>query len=604
MITRRWARWLSLLGVCAAACEGRPPLDLGLEKKEEHAYKENHIVSFDVSGGLPEVDTDSGFFNFEGGRTYTNLVLAAQRAQKDEHVKGFLLRMGTMHPPWAQAEQLGALFKEIRSAGKPTYCHADSYNSAGLWFALQACDKTYVSPAGGVDTVGLAAQMVYLKRLLERFHVQADFLHMGRYKSAAETLTREGPSDDARESLLHVLTSLRQTWISGLTEARPKIPAAELAEDGPWGSLRAVELGLVDATGYEDDALEHLQELIGVTAVESGFSSAKEGRAEQIAKVIRAFAGASEDPDTNPRIIVLPTAGSISMKPSGALFSSGIAASSLNKTIRRLAKNDAVKAVVLRIDSPGGSALASDLIWRELIELKKRKPLIVSIGDMAASGGYFMACPADVIVAAKTSIVGSIGVVGGKIVLGQAFAEYGADTVTISPAGTEQAQARAAYMSALSTWDEPTRVRVGDQMREIYELFLRRVADGRSLPIEEVRKMAEGRIWSGEQGKELKLVDEIGDLARAIALAKEHAKVDDDITVEIEGGPESLLDMLLLDEDADAAKVRRAVELFQARQAGFLKLLPRGAESYVSGLQPLLDGEKVLAVMPFALHVD
>jgi protease-4 len=263
-----------------------------------------------------------------------------------------------------------------------------------------------------------------------------------------------------------------------------------------------------------------------------------------------------------------------------------------------------VKAVVLRIDSPGGSALASDLLWRELMLLKAKKPLIVSVGNLAASGGYYMACAGHRIVASRTSIVGSIGVVGGKLVLGSALTSYGVDAVTISPAKTENARERAAYLSALTPWDEGTRQRVSDQMEEIYELFLRRVAEGRGLGVDAVRRVAEGRIWSGQAGLELGLVDEIGGLDRAIELARERAGLPSNVNVEVDRGRDSWLDLLLLDEGADEEDVRAALGRIEALRPDFFALVPDRVRAHVATLAPLLAGENVLAASPFALDVE
>lgn len=583
------------------ACHGRPRLETTKEATKGDSAA--HVVQYDLTAGLEEASESQSLLGGKTAMTLSSLVVAVQKAVDDDVVEGFLLSLGSGRLNWAQAEQLGELFADVRGGGKPVHCHAHSYNNAGLWFAARACDRLHLSPAGDVDSVSIAAQVVYLKRLLERFQVHADFLHVGKYKSAAEVFTREGPSDEAREALLEVLGSMRSTWLASIAKARANQAIATLVEDGPWGADRALELGLVDALGYLSDARDAIEEVTGVEHVKRGLGGRDDNRARQIAHLIQAIAGASKDDTRDPRIVVLPAAGSITMKPSGPLYSGGIAAEPLTRTIRRLKKDEAVKAVVLRIDSPGGSALASDLLWHELTRLKEKKPLVVSVGDLAASGGYFMACAGDTIVASRTSIVGSIGVVGGKVAVGQAFSEQGVDAVTMSPATTDTLRARAAYMSALTPWDDATKQRISDQMRGIYELFLERVSAGRNLPLPEVRKIAEGRIWSGEQGLGLKLVDEIGGLTRAIAIARERAKLPDDARVDVEGGADSLLEMLLLDDDADEDDVARALARYAASRADFLPHLPEGTLRHVGSLQPLLDGEPAVAALPFAISM-
>jgi protease-4 len=292
------------------------------------------------------------------------------------------------------------------------------------------------------------------------------------------------------------------------------------------------------------------------------------------------------------------------MSGGGPFSEGGIAAKPMSKILRRLREDDHVKAVVLRIESPGGSALASDLIWHDLMQLREKKPLIASLGSVAASGGYYMACAAHKIVAHPTSIVGSIGVVGGKIALGEAFAQFGVNGVTFAASDEQGADSRAAYLSALTPWDEPTRVRVQAQMQSVYELFLSRVAQGRNVPVDQIRSIAEGRIWSGAQGKENHLVDELGGLGLAISLAKQQANLDDDADVQVEGAPEGLLDLLEIDETSDESSIRAAIQRFHALAPSPLDQLPAPLRAYAASVLPLIEGEHVLATMPFSLSIE
>jgi protease-4 len=259
---------------------------------------------------------------------------------------------------------------------------------------------------------------------------------------------------------------------------------------------------------------------------------------------------------------------------------------------------------VIRIDSPGGSALASDLLWHELMQLREKKPLIASLAGTAASGGYYMACAATRILAERTSIIGSIGVVGGKIVFGEALDQLGVSSVTFPAAKEPAAAARAAYLSPLTEWDEPTREAVRAQMSAIYELFLQRVSRGRDLPVEEVRKIAEGRIWSGEQGLEIKLIDGFGGLSEAIALAKQQAGLEDDVEVKVEGGAEGLLELLGVDsDDSDESTLRAALARVRSAAPGPFDSLAEPWRPYAGSLAPLLGRERVLTAVPFALQI-
>jgi protease-4 len=292
------------------------------------------------------------------------------------------------------------------------------------------------------------------------------------------------------------------------------------------------------------------------------------------------------------------------MEPGGVLGSEGVAFRPLAKTLRRLSEDDSVRAVVLRISSPGGSALASDLLWHELTALREKKPLVASVGDMAASGGYYMACAANQIFAERTSIVGSIGVVGGKLVVGDALRDFGINSATFSASEDPAIAQRATYMSALTPWDEGTQAQIQKQMQSVYQLFLSRVAEGRGVPVEQVAQVAEGRIWSGAQGLDNKLVDVLGGLDAALARARELAELEADAPVVVEGAGETLLDLLSLDEHASEDDVRAALQRLRAEPPGILSSLSPQLRPFGAMLQPLLQGERVLAVVPQAISVQ
>jgi protease-4 len=456
-----------------------------------------------------------------------------------------------------------------------------------------------------VNTVGIAGQVLYFKGALDKLKVRAQFIAAGKYKSAAESFTREGPTQEARESLISTLSSMRQTWLTEVQAARQAHQQlGESLEHGPWTAQEARAHGLVDAIGFETEAKRDALERGSARETEVKFGP----RADQepgsgLAELIRVLAGTGESSGGPPHIVVLPAQGAIKVKSEGLFGEGGIAAKALTKTLRRLAKDKSVKAVVLRIDSPGGSALASDLMWHEVMQLRKKKPVIASVGDMAASGGYYLASAANKIIAERTSIVGSIGVFGGKVAVDEALAHFGVNSVTFPASPEPGAAERAAYLSPLAPWDEATQGRVRKQIESIYDLFIQRVAKGRKMKPESVRKVAEGRIWSGVQGKERGLVDEFGGLDRALELARQMGKLDEDAPVRVEGAVESLLELLMLGDDASAAEVTAAVQRLESRRGQLWSSIPAPVRPFISGLEPLLLGEHTLATMPFAVLV-
>lgn len=598
------------VALLALGCTGRPhsaALDAAAKSDEPAAGKSDkgtEVLEFDLSGGLHESQGSGLFLPLPASRTYAGLVREIDRASKNARARGFFLDLGESSVGWAHGEELGLAFQRLREkTGKPIVCYANSLDNRAAWFTARACSRVWVSPAGDIDTVGIGAQVMYLKGALDKLKIHADFLHMGRYKSAVETLTQEGPTNEARESLTAVLASIRETWLEGYGAARTGKDLAAALEDGPWAPEDAKARGMIDAVGYESEARKEAETLSHAASTVNAFGGKrKEEGGFDVAEVLRMIAGA-DGTTKKPHVAVVPAEGSIAMGSGNALSDSGITAKVLSRVIRKLTKDDSVKAVVLRIDSPGGSALASDLLWHDLMDLRKKKPLVASVGDMAASGGYYLACAANKIVAERTSIVGSIGVLGGKIVVNDALAEVGVNSVTFAASSAPGAATRAAYQSPFAPWDDATREKVRRQMESVYELFLRRVAEGRAVPVDLVRAVAEGRIWSGVQGQKLHLVDELGGLGRALEMARKLASLNDDVPVRVEGLGETLLESLLLSDSADEATVEAALARVAERRSPVLGGVIDPVRPFIGALAPLLDGETTVAAMPYSLIV-
>jgi protease-4 len=608
---RRWsprrAAGLACLGALALlGCDETPPSQaVGMLRTGLDATGRGSVIEIDLSHGLGERADGISLLSGPAAPSLAELVQAFERIETDRRTRGVFIRLGGADLSWAQAEELGRLFSSLPPE-QNVVCHAHGYSNATLLFAARACDRLWLSAAGEVGTVGIAGQMVYIKRLLDRLQIRADFLHMGKYKSFAETFTEDGPTDPARESLGAVLGSIRSTWLDGVSAARPRENVRRDIEHGPWSADAALAAGLIDAVGYVSDARDDAKKLANVDEVETSFGlDARHGAAEELTQLIQVLAGSRRSEGGRDHITVLTTTGGINMEPDGALGGGdGIAAEPLGKTLRRLREDDSVKAVVLRIDSPGGSALASDLLWHDLMLLRDKKPLIASLAGVAASGGYYMACAATRILAERTTILGSIGVVGGKIAVGSALDQLGVSTFTLPASAEPGAAERATYLSPLTPWDEPTREAVRVQMAAIYELFLQRVAQGRNLPIDDIRKIAEGRIWSGVQGLEHRLIDEFGGLSEAIAIARKQAGLDDTAEVRIETGSESLFDVLAIDEDEDEPEsIQRALARLRALPPSPLAAIVAPFRPYAESLSPLLAREKILTALPFAIDV-
>ena len=598
---RAFTRALCLLPLLAAvSCHGRPRSGGSASSGSGVGPS---VAEFDLSGGVPE-SIGGGLFQPPASRTYVALARSVERMATDPDVAGAFVKLGAASLDWAQTEELAGLFDQLKKKNKPVVCHAHVLSNSSAAFALRACSRTWLSPAGDAETVGIAAQIQYMRGLFDKLKVGVDFLHVGKFKSGVEPFTREGPSEPARESLTETLRAIREGWLDQVTQAGKPDSVKAALEQGPWSPEDAKKQGLIDAVGYESEALIEAKKLAKTEKMNGAYgSSGKSGKGLDVAEIVRVIAGSNESATTTPHIAVLPAEGSIAMESGGALSSGGITASALGKTLRRLKADDNVKAVVLRIDSPGGSALASDLIWHELRELQKKKPLVVSVGGMAASGGYYMACAGDRIFAEPTSIVGSIGVFGGKIVFSGALEEFGVHTETFPASPEPGAAARAATESPFSTWDDATREKVRTGMQSVYDLFISRVADGRKLSREKVEEIAQGRIWSGKQGLDRGLVDQLGGVTDAIRHARKLADLPNDAPVTVEGGQDSLLEMLLVGQDANEEQVKQALAAYQAHSL-VIRELPPALRRYASALGPLASGERVVAALPFGISLE
>lgn len=598
---RRGAPAIAALVLAALGCGGRPSSDD--HPRTEPAKKRGRAVAvLDLSAGLPEQDK-GGLFGGGGKRSFDELhrVATAIRDDEGDGSAGVLVKLGSASFGAARAEEVGELLAAIKETRK-VYCQADTLGNATLMATARGCSSIWISPAGGVEAIGIAGQVVYFRRLLaEELHLSIDMLQVGRFKGAEEPFTRDGPSPEARASLTSVLKDVRQAWLETLGAHRPRA-TADVVEDGPWTPERAKELGLVDEVGYADDALAAVRKESGAVRERVAFGAgADDGDGAGLDDVVRALAGDGSTP--GPLALVRAT-GSISMSGGGGVLGGrgGITERDLGKTLAKLERDDDVKAVVLRIDSPGGSALASDLLWHQLMKLRKKKPLVVSVGDMAASGGYYLACAGDFIFAEATSIVGSIGVVGGKIGGGDALERVGVHAETFAASDRPGAANRAAYESPLVKWDEPTKARVLESMTGVYDLFLSRIVEGRStrgrsIAKETIAESAEGRIFAGRAAKERGLIDEIGGLGAALARARELAKLDDRARIAVIGGKGGLFDSL------DPAGVEERAVATVASPLATLERIAPDVVPFVGGLAPLWEGERAVVAVPFVLMV-
>jgi protease IV len=584
--------FLALLGL--AGCEGRHRFSPAAPDSRSEPRSGPYIAILDLSEGVPEQGSGGLLGLSPKVASLEDLVDQIDGLGRESDVRGVLVRLGTAHVGLGRASEVGELLATLKTRW-PVWCHADEYNNGTLYVAARGCTRIWASAAGTVEAIGLASQTLYFHRLLaEQLGLDVDFLQVGKFKGAEEPFTRDGPSPEARQSLESTLADLRLRWLEGIRSGRSNAQDTA-AEDGPYSAQQARERGLVDDVGYLDEARAALQKDTGAVRAEVRLGPGAASSADSdFVEALRALAG--ESFASTPVVLVRAT-GAISMDGGGILSDgSGIVERKLVRTLARLEKDDDVKAVVLRIDSPGGSALASDLLWHQLMRIRAAKTLVVSVGDMAASGGYYLASAGAVVFAEETSIVGSIGVVGGKIAVDRALEKIGIHAETFSAKTRDRrAEARAAYDSLLMPWDDATRERVLQTMTGVYRLFLARVSEGRGISVERVAQFAEGRIFSGHDGRARGLVDVIGGLREAIARARVLGGLPPDARVGLAGEPNGIFQALAAEQGRGDT---RAARFLSEETSGMREVLP-----FVASIAPLAKGEEALCALPFALTV-
>jgi protease-4 len=447
-----------------------------------------------------------------------------QQAKEDKTVDGIMLRLGIGGYSMARLQEMRDAVLDFRASGKKAICYMELAGNKEYYLAA-ACDKIVLNPAGYLALNGLRSEVTFYKDVLDKLGIEADLYHIGKYKSASEAFTREGMSDAYRESLNSFLDDISDQMVSGIAEGRG-ISHAEVKkriDEGPYTAREAKEAALVDELVYADQLKEVAEQEFGKNAIK--LSGKEYGNYE--------YHG--YDWFAKPKLAVIYAAGIIA--PGKSMFAEEassflsipriMGSETISKAVKKARTDDSIKAIVLRIDSGGGSVFASDVIWREVMLAKDKKPVIVSMGGVAASGGYYIACPADVIVAEPATVTGSIGIIGGKFSLRGFY-----DKLGIKKEIFKRGKNSDIYTMYAGFTDEQREI-VNRQIREMYDDFVRKVAQGRNMAEETVESVAQGRVWTGKQAHDNGLVDELGGLQLAVSIAKVKADLKPDEDVEI-----------------------------------------------------------------------
>jgi protease IV len=475
-----------------------------------------------VGGDLTEIAPADvvGYLRGVKAPTVRSIVDNLRKARVDSRVHGIVLKpTGFSSPFWGKVQEIRDAVLEFRKSGKPVYAYVE-YGGDREYYLATAADKVYLMPSAALDLTGVATYELFLRGTLDKIGAYPDLHHIGDYKTAVNTFTEKGYTPAHKEMDESLNRDLYEQIVRGIADAR-KLNEADvrrLLDEGPFLPEQAVKAGLVDDVAYEDQVQDKLR-------------AGRERRdidSDDYGRISTTSLGLNR----GPRIAVIYAAGTINSGRSGYDPVNGPIAGSetLNEYIRQARRDRSVRAIVLRIDSPGGSATASDAIWRELMLTKNERsdrPLIASMSDLAASGGYYIAMPAQVIVAQPSTLTGSIGIFGGKVVTGGVYEKLGAriDSTSIGRNAEINSPARPYNPQELKKLQE--------QLQSFYDDFIEKVAESRHTTPENIDMLAQGRVWTGRQAKQNHLVDELGGLDRAVAIAKQRAKIPADSDVEL-----------------------------------------------------------------------
>ncbi|MBQ7350857.1 MAG: signal peptide peptidase SppA [Bacteroides sp.] len=546
----------------------------------ETTVKENSIFVLDLNGVLSERVEENPFQSIMGDDMQSigldDLLSAIQKAKDNENIKGIYLQPANFSASFASLEEIRQALLQFKESGKFIVAYADQYTQ-GMYYLASVADKLIVNPQGSIGWHGLASETIFFKDLLKKVGIDMQVFKVGTYKSAVEPFIATEMSDANREQITAFLTSIWGRLLEDISASR-NIPVEKLNEyaDSYMDLKQADEYiacGLADTLLYKDGVLNYLKQKTGRAADESLRTLSLEDmknvkrnvpldKSGNIIAVYYAFGGI--DDTTSPE--------------------EGINSEKVITDLRKLREDETIKAVVLRVNSPGGSAYGSEQIWNEVVKMKEAKPVIVSMGDYAASGGYYISCAADYIVADPTTLTGSIGIFG----MIPNFENLMTDKLGLH-FDVVKTNSHADMGSLSRPFNASEKEIMQNYINNGYKLFVKRCADGRGMSVEAIEKIAEGRVWTGEAAKELGLVDELGGLDKALEIAAQKANVEAYSVINYPG-KSSIFDSILENGKKDYINGQLA-ETF-GEYYHFMK-----------SIQNLKEADRIQARLPFDLQI-
>lgn len=486
--------------------------------------KENSVLEINLSYIIPDRTTKNPFGNLpipglaKGKALGLNdIIHNINKAASDDNIKGILLGADVSPNSYGNLEEIRNALIEFKKSKKFIYAYAEIMDEHSYYVA-SVSDKIFLNPSGELLLNGFSQQVFYVKGLLDKLGLKPELIRHGKYKAAGEPLIAERMSEENRKQIESYMGSLYDHFLNNIALSRKK-DVTEMRsivnELKVQSAQDAVNLKVIDGLKYKDEVDNELRTKLGIT----------EGGKINLVGMAKYKNVPGNTSVSDNKIAVLYCIGDI---VGGEGDDQTMGSERIAEAIKKIREDDSYKAVVLRINSPGGSALASDVMWREIVLCKKKKPVVVSMGDVAASGGYFIAAPADVIVAQPNTITGSIGVFGLLM---------NAQELLNNKLGIKIETVKFGEYSDLGSPDRPLneaeRMVIQKAIDHVYADFIKRVAEGRKMSEAEVDSIAQGRVWSGADAIKIGLVDELGGLDKAIAIAAKKAKLEDYRTVEL-----------------------------------------------------------------------
>ncbi|NIL96302.1 MAG: signal peptide peptidase SppA [Planctomycetales bacterium] len=568
------------------------------DSQKSTVAKKITLASIKIEGPFPETEKQVGLFG-ELEQSLAKTIARLEKAAEDDDIDGVILRLRGPAVGRGKIHELRSAIFRARERGTKVYADLQMALPADYLIA-SACDQIVMPPGGALVLTGVRAEVMFFKDLLQKIGVQADFIQVGDFKGAAEPYMRSKMSPQLRQQFESLVEDLYQQMVADVAADRKLDPeqVRKLVDQGLFTATAAKEAGLIDRVAYEDElktAIREEHEADKLSVIKnygkkkmdtefSGFTG--------MVKLMNLMMGIepTRSRGRGDKIALVYAVGAIMSGESqqGLFAESTLGADTIVKALRKAAADEKVKAIVLRVDSPGGSAIASDLIWREVKKIDK--PVIASMGDVAASGGYYIAMGADQVFAEPATLTGSIGVVGGKLAMGDTLGMIGIHTETISRGRNS------GVFSLKKPFSTAEREVITRLMEETYKQFTTKAAQGRQMELAKMQELAQGKVYTGRQAKELGLVDQLGTLSDAVAAAKKAAGIEGDKKVDllILPKPKSMFEQLFGGPTVESRSISRQLR----------RLAPQFSAPLASAeMWQRLFAEPVNLVLPYQVQI-